>query len=235
MIKRAPLKKDPPGKCSRWHVVVYNTETKQKDWHTIRGTRDDAKALLRKFESAKKNGEYVGPPERKTFEEVANLFLDDRRVNNRRVSTLVEYHVFPSTTGTPLNKANVRKRVWMPLLERAQVRYRDMYSLRWTFVSLARASGEQVFNVARVIGHARSTIVDTIYGHTVDSALAGVSESVAERVGLTSPKLPAPPEPPSGPRQPPQLRVIDGGRRAGSENQRDGRKSQGGEPKGRHK
>jgi integrase len=101
--------------------------------------------------------------------------------------------VFPSTTGTPLNKANVRKRVWMPLLERAQVRYRDMYSLRWTFVSLARASGEQAFNVARVIGHARSTIVDTIYGHTVDSAPAGVSESVAERVGLTSPKPPAPP------------------------------------------
>ena len=114
----------------------------------------------------------------------------------------------------------MRKRVWMPLLERAQVRYRDMYSLRWTFVSLARASGEQAFNAARVIGHARSTIVDTIYGHTVDSALAGVSENVAERVGLTSPKPPAPPEPPSGPRQPPQLRLIDGGR-AGSENQRD--------------
>jgi integrase len=53
--------------------------------------------------------------------------------------------VFPSTTGTPLNKANVRKRVWIPLLERAEVPYRDMYSLRWTFVSLARASGEAAF------------------------------------------------------------------------------------------
>ena len=91
--------------------------------------------------------------------------------------------VFPSTTGTPLNKANVRKRVWIPLLERAEVRYRDMYSLRWTFVSLARASGEAAFNVSRVIGHARSTIVDTVYAHTVDSALAGVSDSVTERVG----------------------------------------------------
>jgi hypothetical protein len=37
----------------------------------------------------------------------------------------------------------------------------------------ARAGGEEAFNVARVIGHARSTIVDTNYGHTVDSALAG--------------------------------------------------------------
>jgi hypothetical protein len=71
--------------------------------------------------------------------------------------------VFPSTAGTPLNKANLRKRVWIPLLKRAKVPYRDLYSLRWTFVSLARASREVPFNVSRVIGHARSTIVDTIY------------------------------------------------------------------------
>jgi hypothetical protein len=44
-------------------------------------------------------------------------------------------------SGTPLNKANVRKRLWMPLLQRAEVRYRDMYSLRWMFDSLARANG----------------------------------------------------------------------------------------------
>jgi len=112
----------------------------------------------------------------------------------------------------------------MPLLERAQVRYRDIYSLRWTFVSLARASGEAAFNVSRVIGHARSTIVDTIYAHTVDSALAGVSESVSERVGLTLPEPPAP-SALSAPRRPPSLRVIDGGRGAAGKNQRDIRKT----------
>jgi hypothetical protein len=32
---------------------------------------------------------------------------------------------------------------------------------------------DQAFNVSRVIGHARSTIVDPIYAHTVDSGLAG--------------------------------------------------------------
>ncbi len=74
MIKRAPLKKDPPGQCSRWRVIVYNKQTKKYDWHTVRGTRADAKALERKFEDAKRNGEYAGPLERKTFEEVANLF-----------------------------------------------------------------------------------------------------------------------------------------------------------------
>jgi integrase len=412
MIKRVPLKKDPPGQCNRWRVIVYNVQTKKYDWHTVRGTRADAKALERKYEDAKRKGEYAGPLERKTFEEVANLFQDDRRANNRRMSTLEEYQtelkirllpqpndklpplgprdirnikrsdmkahfnalrndgctvsqvnksikaakaiftyafdleyvtsnvmqrypklqrvegeakanrgvfteaelqaifatatafelalfgtlsmtgprpgeiyaldwsavyldvekpyfriertwcskgfrfyvpkteagrrtvpisawlasvlrehrarsggvglVFPSTASTPLNKANVRKRVWMPLLKRAQVPYRDMYSLRWTFVSLARASGEAAFNVSRVIGHARSTIVDTIYGHTVDSALAGVSERVAERVGLTGP---AAPDPPTAPRQPPKFRVIEGGRRAEGNDQRDIRRT----------
>jgi hypothetical protein len=91
MIKRAPLKTDPPGKCSRWHVIIYNRETKKNDWHTVRSTRADAKTLERKFENAKQSGKYTVGLERKTFEEVANLFLDDRRANNRRMSTLEEY------------------------------------------------------------------------------------------------------------------------------------------------
>jgi hypothetical protein len=108
-----------------------------------------------------------------------------------------------------------------PRLKRAQVPYRDMYSLRWTFVSLARASGEAAFNVSRVIGHARSTIVDTIYAHTVDSALAGVSD----RVGLTGSTPPAAPDPPTAPGQPPKLRVIEGGRRPEETDQRDIRRT----------
>ena len=42
MIKRAPLSKDPAGKCNRWRVIVYNQETKKYDWHTVRGSRDDS-------------------------------------------------------------------------------------------------------------------------------------------------------------------------------------------------
>jgi hypothetical protein len=100
-----------------------------------------------------------------------------------------------------------------------------MYSLRWTFVSMARASGEAAFNVSRLIGHARSTIVDTIYAHTVDSGLAGVSQSVEQRVGLKQAEPAAPTDPPVGPRQPPRLRVIDGGRHADRDDQRDIRRT----------
>jgi len=86
------------------------------DWHTVRGTREDAKALERKYENAKKNDEYIGRPERKTFEEVANLFLDDRRAKNRRVSTLEEYQTElklrllpqPNEKLPPLGPRNIR-------------------------------------------------------------------------------------------------------------------------------
>ena len=40
--------------------------------------------------------------------------------------------------------------------QRAEIPYRDMYSLCWTSVSMARASGDAAFNVSRLIGHARA-------------------------------------------------------------------------------
>jgi hypothetical protein len=102
------------------------------------------------------------------------------------------------------------KFVW-PRSSCTTCRFWVLYSLRWTFVSLARASGEVPFNVSRIIGHARSTIVDTIYAHTVESGVAGVSDSVAERAGLTVAPRPEPPKP-IAPSDRPKLRVIDGGR-----------------------
>jgi len=75
--------------------------------------------------------------------------------------------VFPSAASIPLNKANVRKRVWA----------------------------------------------------------AGVSERVAERVGLTLPTPSAAHNPPTAPRQPPKLRMIEGGRRAEGSDQRDIRRT----------
>jgi hypothetical protein len=64
-----------------------------------------------------------------------------------------------------------------------------------TFASLGRVSGEAAFNVARAMGHSRSTIVDQVYAHSLPSGMASVAERVTTRaLGLT-----------------PTLRVIEGG------------------------
>ena len=103
--------------------------------------------------------------------------------------------VFPNGAGKPTSPANMRRDIWLPLRKRAGVRALDLYSLRHTFASLGRTAGESAFNVARMMGHARSTLVDQVYAHTMQSGIASVAENVtAPALGLK-----------------PQLRVIEGG------------------------
>ena len=96
-----------------------------------------------------------------------------------------------------MNPSNVRRDIWLKLVKRAKVRPLDMYSLRHTFASLGRVSGEAAFNVARAMGHSRSMIVDEVYAHALPTGMASVAERVTARaLGLA-----------------PTLRVIEGGQR----------------------
>jgi hypothetical protein len=56
-----------------------------------------------------------------------------------------------------------------------------MYSLRHTFASLGRTAGEAAFNVAAVMGHSRSHLVDQVYAHSLQSGMASVAERVTAR------------------------------------------------------
>jgi integrase len=103
--------------------------------------------------------------------------------------------VFPNRVGKPLHPCNVATRVWQPLRERAGVASLDMYSLRHTFASLGRVARESAFNMSRMMGHSRSTLVDQVYAHSLQSGMASAAENVTARaLGIR-----------------PQLRVIEGG------------------------
>ena len=105
--------------------------------------------------------------------------------------------VFATSTGRPMNPSNVRRDVWLKLVKRAGVRPLDMYSLRHTFATFGRVAGESAFNVAHAMGHSRSTLVDAVYAHSLQSGMASVAERVTARaLG-----------------EPPKLRVIEGGQR----------------------
>lgn len=99
----------------------------------------------------------------------------------RRRKQLAQGRVQPGD-GQPLNPSNVRRDIWLPLKNRAGVRNLDLYSLRHTFVTFALGEDTDRHSVARAIGHARSDIVDKIYGnHTLDSGVAPVSANVTRR------------------------------------------------------
>ena len=96
-----------------------------------------------------------------------------------------------------MNPSNVRRDIWTKLVKRAGVRPLDMYSLRHTFATFGRVAGESAFNVAHAMGHSRSTLVDAVYAHSLQSWMANVAErATARALG----------------EQPP-LRVIEGGQR----------------------
>ncbi len=94
--------------------------------------------------------------------------------------------VFSNRNGKPMNPSNVRRDIWIPLKERAGVRELNLYSLRHTFASLGRTAGESAFNVARMMGHAKSALVDQVYAH---SMMASVAERVTARALGEQPKL----------------------------------------------
>jgi integrase len=105
--------------------------------------------------------------------------------------------VFANGAGRPFGTSNFRRDVWLPLRERAKVPALDLYSLRATFATLGRTSGESAFSVGRMMGHTRSTLVDQVYARSMMSGLASVAESVTARALGTKP----------------QLRLIEGGQR----------------------
>lgn len=97
--------------------------------------------------------------------------------------------VFATETGRPMNPSNVRRDIWTKLVARAGVRVLDLYSLRHTFASLGRTAGEAAFNVAAVMGHSRSHLVDQVYAHSLQSGMASVAERVTARALGEQPKL----------------------------------------------
>src|SRR2546421_13078199 len=90
-IKKAPLKTDTAGKCSRWRVILYNPATHKQEWHTVNGTRRDAQAFERQQKTRQASGVYIAKAERRTFAEVAELFLKERTARARRAGTIACY------------------------------------------------------------------------------------------------------------------------------------------------
>jgi integrase len=162
------------------------------DWSAV----DLEAGCLRVVRSWDHRGQVFVAPKTKAGERTIPLsgwLVSELKAHRERTSS--EGLVFANRNGKPFSPSNVRRDIWVPLRKRAGVRALDLYSLRHTFASLGRTAGESAFNVARMMGHAKSTLVDMVYAHTMQSGMASVAESVTTKALGTKP----------------QLRVIEGG------------------------
>lgn len=113
---------------------------------------------------------------------LAAWLVAEMRAHIQREGIEGEALLFATRSQMPLNLSNVHRDIWSPLVKLAGVRKLDLYSLRHTFATLARSSGENAFNTSRAMGHSRSTLVDEVYAHSLASGMAGVAAGVAARV-----------------------------------------------------
>jgi integrase len=75
--------------------------------------------------------------------------------------------VFPNRHGKPLCGDNYRKRVFKPLLEKADIPEIRFHDIRHTFASLLLQQGESLHYVKEQMGHASIQTTVDVYGHIV--------------------------------------------------------------------
>ncbi|HXG54011.1 MAG TPA: site-specific integrase [Vicinamibacterales bacterium] len=74
-------------------------------------------------------------------------------------------YLFQTSEGTPLDPDNMGKRLFVPLVHRANLPFCGMHALRHTFASLLISHGESIKYVSRQLGHASIQITADTYGH----------------------------------------------------------------------
>jgi integrase len=99
--------------------------------------------------------------------------------------------VFCSRDGTPIDAHNFATRVWYPLLRYLEIEKRRPYQTRHTTATLMLASGENPEWIAKLMGHANTQMLFTVYSRFVPNltrqdgrAITGLLNS---RAAITEP------------------------------------------------
>jgi integrase len=93
--------------------------------------------------------------------------LEEQRVLNRKLNG--EYF-FCTKTGQQVNPNNLRQRVWLPALQKAGIRIREMKQTRHSFATVALSCGENPLWIANVMGHRNTEMIIKVYSRYIENA-----------------------------------------------------------------
>ena len=77
-------------------------------------------------------------------------------------------YFFCSTTGKRVRPSNLRKRVWIPTLEKANFEIREMKQTRHSFATVALSCGENPLWIAKVMGHRNTDMIIKVYSRYIE-------------------------------------------------------------------
>jgi len=86
-------------------------------------------------------------------------------------------YFFCSTSGQQVNPSNLRQRVWLPALEKAGLKPREMKQTRHSFATVALSCGENPLWIAKVMGHRNTEMIIKVYSKYIENA--GISNDGA--------------------------------------------------------
>ena len=94
-----------------------------------------------------------------------------------------ERSVFPSLAGTPFGHSNVSRRLWTPLLNKAELHHPEIHAMRHTFASLHLQNGASLAWVQKQLGHRSMDITLNVYGHFIPGGQQGEADRLAATIG----------------------------------------------------
>ena len=139
------------------------------EWSSVSKDRIYVKQTVTEDENGKP---VLGPPKSRAGRRFVPLTSDAKAVLDQYSPRKRTGFVFPSTSGTFMNFANVRFRGFVPAVKKAQLRATKPYVMRHTYASMLIKAGMDGPTVARWMGHADSSFTSKHYVHAFDSRRA---------------------------------------------------------------
>ena len=77
-------------------------------------------------------------------------------------------YFFCTPNGRPIYLSNLRRQIWIPALERADLKIRQIKQARHTFATVALSHGENPLWIAKVMGHRDTEMIIKVYSKYVE-------------------------------------------------------------------
>ena len=91
--------------------------------------------------------------------------------------------IFTDTEGKPLRKSNFTRRVWRPLLAKAELPRVKFHSLRHSHVTALLAAGGNMKAVSERVGHSRTSMTADVYAHAVEGMQRELADTLDRLFG----------------------------------------------------
>jgi integrase len=134
----------------------------------------------------------IGTPKTEAGQRYVPLPRDAKAVLDAYAPEKRKGYVFPSARGTLLNPANVRFRMFLPLLEKAGLKPTQPYTMRHTYASMQIAAGIDVAKLAKWMGHGNPNVTLSYYVHAFEQRGRQQGLTLAELLGTTTGEREAP-------------------------------------------